>query len=323
MGNLFQVEDAKREKIWVKIALMSPSGGGKTYSALRLATGMKDELARMGVETNILMGNTEGSRGRIYANEFKYKIVDIPQDSDPEVYADFIKFAVDNNYKILIIDSSTHEWKKALKIHQQNGGDFKAFAKVTPRHEKFTGALADSPIHIISTIRGEDKYEVEKNDAGKTSVKKLGVGADQRKDFEFEFMATFLIDQKTNTAEVQKDNTHLFESRGASLLTEQDGVDIIKWANSGEGYTVPVRETKVTKVVLSQEVTLKDKVIALATIKLEVNKIATKEAIKKYGTNNPKNIEKEEDLKNLLADLEKIVAPVATEVKAETKTEQA
>lgn len=33
-------QKAKREQIWVKILLNSPSGGGKTYSALRVATGM-------------------------------------------------------------------------------------------------------------------------------------------------------------------------------------------------------------------------------------------------------------------------------------------
>ena len=257
----FQIVKAKRELIWTKIALMSPSGGGKTYSALRLATGMQTELKRMGVDTRILMANTEGSRGRYYASEFDYDIIDIPQDSDPEVYVDLIKYAIDEKYQILIIDSSTHEWKKALKIHQQHGGDFKAFAKVTPRHELFTAAIADSPIHIISTIRGEDKYEVEKNDMGKTGVKKLGIGGDQRKDFEFDFSLTFLIDQKTNTAEVQKDNTHLFENRGAVVLTEQDGIDIIKWANSGEGYTAPVRSEENVKVLLT---TLQNEAIQLA-----------------------------------------------------------
>lgn len=255
----FEIKKAKRELIWTKIALMSPSGGGKTYSALRLATGMKEELKRMGVETRILMANTESSRGKYYANEFDYDIVDIPVDTKPEEYADLIKYAIDQKYQILILDSATHEWKQALKIHQQNGGDFKAFAKVTPRHEVFVTAISDSPIHIISTIRGEDKYEVEKNDMGKTSVKKLGVGGDQRKDFEFEFSLTFNIDQKTNAAEVQKDNTHLFENRGAVVLTEQDGVEIIKWANSGEGYTAPVRNTKSQEEVLGE---IKNSVIA-------------------------------------------------------------
>lgn len=272
---MFNVQKAKRELIWVKIALMSPSGGGKTYSALRLATGMKNELSKMGVQTKIIMGNTEGSRGRYYANEFEYDIADIPQDADPEVYADFIKFAIDEGYKIMIIDSSTHEWKKALKIHQQNGGDFKAFAKVTPRHEKFTSAVADSQIHIISTIRGEDKYELEKNDVGKTTVKKLGVGADQRKDFEFEFTCTFLIDQKTNTAEAQKDNTHLFESLGAIQLNEQHGADLIKWANSGDGYTPPVRETPIQK---TEAVQVQELCVEIA----RTHKSDVVEMIKKY-----------------------------------------
>ena len=40
----FQVQKAAREKIYVKIALMSPSGGGKTFSSLRLATGMAEEI---------------------------------------------------------------------------------------------------------------------------------------------------------------------------------------------------------------------------------------------------------------------------------------
>jgi ATP-dependent protease HslVU (ClpYQ) ATPase subunit len=40
----FQVKKAVREKIYPKIALMAPSGGGKTYSSLRLATGMAEEF---------------------------------------------------------------------------------------------------------------------------------------------------------------------------------------------------------------------------------------------------------------------------------------
>ena len=42
----FQVKKAKREKIYTKIALMAPSGGGKTYGALRLATGMAEEIKK-------------------------------------------------------------------------------------------------------------------------------------------------------------------------------------------------------------------------------------------------------------------------------------
>lgn len=109
--------------------------------------------------------------------------------------------------------------------------------KVTPRHNRFINAIADSPIHIIATMRGKDQYETSKDDRGKVTVQKLGVGAKQRDGFEYEFTCTFLLDQKTNTAEVEKDNTHLFENIGPKVLDENDGRKIYQWANSGEGYT--------------------------------------------------------------------------------------
>lgn len=241
----FQIKKAKREKIYCKIALMAPSGGGKTYSALRLATGMAQEIEReTGKKAKILMGNTEQKRGYYYADEFDYDIVDIEAPHNPEKYVDFINFAVEQGYDILIIDSTSHEWEGrggCLELHQQAGGQYQSWAKVTPRHNKFIEAIADSPIHLIATMRGKDQYEMSKDDRGKATVQKLGVGAKQRDGFEYEFTCTFLIDQKTNMAEVQKDNTHIFENETATLLTEAYGEKIMRWANSGEGYTPPVR----------------------------------------------------------------------------------
>ena len=241
----FQVKKAVREKIYVKVALMSPSGGGKTYSALKLATGMANRIEKQtGKRPKILLGNTEAKRGYYYANEFDYDIVDITAPHNPERYVEFIDFAVKEGYGILIIDSSSHEWEGkggCLELQQQAGGTYQAWGKVTPRHNKFIEAIADSPIHLIATMRGKDQYEVEKDERGKTNVKKLGVGAKQRDGFEYEFTCTFLIDQKTHMAETQKDNTHIFENETTTLLNESYGEKIMEWADSGEGYTPVVR----------------------------------------------------------------------------------
>ena len=152
----FQIKKAKREKIYCKIALMAPSGGGKTYSALRLATGMAQEIEReTGKKAKILMGNTEQKRGYYYADEFDYDIVDIEAPHNPEKYVDFINFAVEQGYDILIIDSTSHEWEGrggCLELHQQAGGQYQSWGKVTPRHNKFIEAIADSPIHLIATM---------------------------------------------------------------------------------------------------------------------------------------------------------------------------
>ena len=246
----FQVKKATREKIYTKIALMAPSGGGKTYGALRLATGMAEEIkTQNGKEARILLANTESKRGYYYANEFNYDIVDIDAPHNPEKYVELIEFAVSEGYDILIIDSSSHEWEGkggCLELQQQAGGTYQSWAKVTPRHNKFINAIADSQIHIIATMRGKDQYEMEKDDRGRTTVTKLGVGAKQRDGFEYEFTCTFLIDQKTNMATAQKDNTHIFEGETATLLSEAYGRKIIQWANSGEGYTPVVRKEEET-----------------------------------------------------------------------------
>lgn len=241
----FQVKKAKREKIYPKIAIIAPSGGGKTYGALRLATGMAEEIEKeTGKKAKILMGNTESKRGYYYANEFDYDIADVDAPYNPEKFVELIDFAVSEGYDILIIDSSSHEWEGkggCLELQQQAGGTYQSWAKVTPRHQKFINAIADSPITIIATMRGKDQYEMSKDERGRASVQKLGVGAKQREGFEYEFTCTFLIDQKTNTAEVQKDNTHIFDSEGPTILTEAHGAKVMKWANSGEGYTPVVR----------------------------------------------------------------------------------
>lgn len=236
----FQVKKAVREKIYPKIALMAPSGGGKTYSSLRLATGMAEEILKLtGKKPKILLGNTEQKRGYYYANEFDYDIVDIDAPHEPEKYVDFIDFAVEEGYGIVIIDSSSHEWEGkggCLELHHKAGGRYQDWDKVTPRHDKFIHAIADSPIIIIATMRGKDQYVMSqtegKNGQKSTKVEKVGVGAKQRDGFEYEFTCTFLLDQKTNTAEPFKDNTHIFENDTAVKLSEEHGKKIIRWANS-------------------------------------------------------------------------------------------
>lgn len=266
----FQVKKAVREKIYCKIALMAPSGGGKTYSSLRLATGMAHEIEReTGKKAKILMGNTEQKRGYYYANEFGYDIVDIEAPHKPEKYVEFINFAVSEGYDILIIDSSSHEWEGrggCLELHQQAGGQYQHWKNITPRHNKFIEAIADAPIHIIATMRGKDQYEMTKDNSGKASVQKLGVGAKQRDGFEYEFTCTFLIDQKTSTAEAQKDNTHIFEHEVATLLSEEYGERIIKWANSGKGYTPPVRGREDDETAVNDDITaVKKEIITICS----------------------------------------------------------
>lgn len=303
----FQIKKAKREKIYVKVALMAPSGGGKTYGALRLATGMAEEIKNeTGKEAKILLANTEQKRGYYYANEFDYDIVDIDAPYEPEKFVELIDFAKDKGYDILILDSTSPEWDGAggcLELQQKAGGTYQAWAKITPRHDRFIHAIADSPMHVIATMRGKDQYEMNKDEKGKTTVQKLGVGAKQRDGFEYEFTCTFLIDQKTSTAEPQKDNTHLFQKRGAVLLTEQDGKALIKWANEGEGYT-PVVRAEAESEPSGDLDTLKKQIIAKCTELGGQKNKSVMAVVKDLG--NPNGIATVEDGKKYLEALNNI-----------------
>lgn len=114
--------------------------------------------------------------------------------------------------------------------------------KVSPRHDRFIDALIRSPIHIIATLRGKDQYEIDKDDRGKVSVKKLGVGAKQREGFEYNFTCTFNIDRDSHIAKSEKDNTHIFEKEGDVILSRTFGEKIIRWANDGEVTNVSAKK---------------------------------------------------------------------------------
>lgn len=221
-------QKAKREQLWLKILLAGPSGSGKTYTALRLASGIAKEC-----NSRIAAIDTENGRIRYYANEFDFDDIQFEAPFTPENYIEAIEAAVDGGYKVLIIDSSTHEWDYCLDVHNKMpGNSYTNWAKITPRHDAFMEKMLQSPIHIITTVRGKDEYVLEEKN-GKQTPKKVGLGYKQRDGMEYNYTCTFNIAQDTHIASVMKDNTHLFEDR-YDVLTERDGKALYEWANSGE-----------------------------------------------------------------------------------------
>lgn len=249
-----QIKKARKEKIWVKVAVGGSSGSGKTYSALRLATG----IAKAGGYTPVDLGDgekamigfidTEAGRCRYYANEFNFADLQLSDDDPkvrdkftPERYIEAIDLFEDMGFKVLVIDSLSHEWQFLNDLNNKMGGNTWAnWSKLTPRHDKLMEKILQSPMHIIATMRGKDKYETSERD-GKKVIKKVAEGLKQRDNIEYDYTTTFMVDQETHVATVTKDNTHLFENR-YEVLTEKDGEALFNWANSGEG-VMPVMKS--------------------------------------------------------------------------------
>ena len=230
---------ATREKIWLKILMAGSSGSGKSYSALRVATGIAKKA-----NTRVAAIDTENGRIRYYANEFDFDDLQLEAPYSPETYIEAIDDAIDADYRVLIIDSISHEWDFCLEVHSKMpGNSYTNWSKITPRHDKFMEKILQAPVHIIATARGKDEYVLEEKN-GKQVPKKVGLGYKQRDGVEYNYTVTFNIDQQSHVATATKDNTHLFEER-YDILTEKDGIALYEWANSGD---VPeVKKTPVKK----------------------------------------------------------------------------
>lgn len=274
---------AKKEKIWTKVLLGGSSGSGKTYSALRLATGLAKKCG-----SEIAAIDTEAGRIRYYANEFEFSDMQLTEPFTPEKYISAIEDAVNSGFKVLIIDSISHEWNYCVDIHDKMpGNSWTNWSKVTPRHDAFMEKILQAPIHIIATVRGKDEYVLEEKN-GKQTPKKVGLGFKQRDGVEYNYTATFNIAQDTHIAEATKDNTHIFEGR-YEVLTEKDGEALYDWANAGEEFALNIPKAQSDIIALATELGgSKDPEVKKATIDIlgEANpKNCTNEALLRQSLN--------------------------------------
>jgi len=222
-------QKAVREKLWAKVLLAGPSGSGKTYSALRLAKGLSQKTGGAGVAYI----DTEAGRANYYADQFDFDTMILQEPYTPEKYIDAIDEAVAAGYKVVCIDSLTHEWLFLNETHSKMpGNSFQTWGPLKARHKLLMEKILQAPIHIIATARGKDAYVLETNEKGKQTPKKVGEGIDGDKQLEYNYTCTFQLSQDTHVASVTKDNTHIFEGR-FDKLTENDGVLLYNWCNSG------------------------------------------------------------------------------------------
>lgn len=229
-----RIKKAKREAIYTKVMVSGCSGSGKTYSGLRVATGMAKELTNQtGEEQRICMIDTENRRSCYYAKKFDYDILELDKYS-PNDYIDAIDDALEEGYKIIIIDTMSLEWEFLLDKHSKmSGNSFTNYNVIGRDHSKLLDKILQSPAHFIITCRAKEKYVLEETSDGKKVPKKKGVEPIMRDGCEYIMTVSLRIDMNTHGYEVMKDNTDLFPY-GGDVLNETDGMNIIRWANDGD-----------------------------------------------------------------------------------------
>lgn len=100
----FEAKPAAREQSALLIGLTGASGGGKTFSALRLATGI---VSVTGGEIFVI--DTDNRRALHYADRFKFQHVAFDPPHSSLAYVDAIRFAVMQGAGCIVVDSMSHE----------------------------------------------------------------------------------------------------------------------------------------------------------------------------------------------------------------------
>lgn len=205
----FQKATKKQAKL--RLALIGPAGSGKTYTALTVAT----HLVPGG---RIAVIDTERGSASKYADLFSFDVEELTS-YHPRTYIEAMAEAQAAGYDVLIIDSLSHAWMGkdgALELvdraakRNPAGNSFAAWREVTPLHNQLVDAMLAAKLHIIVTLRSKMEYIQEKDDKGKTVIRKVGLQPVQRDGLEYEFDVVGDLDQ---------DNTLVVTKTRCSALT--------------------------------------------------------------------------------------------------------
>jgi hypothetical protein len=171
----------------LRLALMGPSGAGKTLTALHLAQDLD--------AGPIALIDTERGSASKYADQFDFDVLEL-DSFHPEHYIDAIHAANTGDYGVLIIDSLSHAWagkggalelvdEAARKMKSSN--TFAAWRDVTLLHHRLLDAILGTDLHLIATLRSKMENVQDKDEKGRTLIRKVGLQAVQREGVEYEF----------------------------------------------------------------------------------------------------------------------------------------
>lgn len=204
----FRFEPAVRKGVGLLISLSSGTGGGKTYSALELATGIS------GGKPFALI-DTEAGRALHYADKYKFDHGDLAAPFTPARYIEAILAADAAHYPAIVLDSGSHVWAGdggVLDMHEteldrmakddwRKRESCKMAAWIFPKteHKKFVTKLLQLRAHLIICLRADEKIDIIKED-GKTKIvpKETRIGKSGwvpicEKHFPFEMTASFML----------------------------------------------------------------------------------------------------------------------------------
>lgn len=243
----FAFRKAVREGVGLLIGLAGESGSGKTFTAMRLASGIA-------TGKRFAVIDTEAGRAKHYADSFQFDHGDLKPPFRPTAYLEAIKAADESGYPVIVVDSMSHEhagegglldWHEE-ELNRMAGDDWKrreavkmaGWIKPKAAHKQMVQRLLQVRAHLILCFRAEEKIEMVREDGKMKIVKKQSsVGLDGwmpvcEKNLPYELTASFLL-RSTSPGmplpiKLQEQHKKFFPLD--KPITEESGRLIAEWA---------------------------------------------------------------------------------------------
>lgn len=178
---------ATKAKAKARIALAGPSGGGKTFTALTVAS--------IWTPGSIALLDTERGSASKYADQFAFDTFE-PDSYSPDLLIEALASAGAAGYGTFIVDSLSHFWMGADGMLEQvdragkrvgGGNSFAGWKEMRPVERRMVDAMLAYPGHVVVTMRTKTEWVIEQNERGKSVPRRIGTKAEQRDGIEYEF----------------------------------------------------------------------------------------------------------------------------------------
>lgn len=168
----FNMSEAQRGQLPLFIGLCGPSGGGKTFSALRLATGIQRVAGG-----KVAVIDTESKRALHYAESFAFHHIPFDAPFGPLDYREAIAFAIEQGAHTVVIDSMSHEHEgvggvleqheaeverlvRAWKGATESSVTFPAWAKPKAARRALLNYILQVNVNLICCFRAKQKLQL-------------------------------------------------------------------------------------------------------------------------------------------------------------------
>ena len=171
----FEDKPAVRTSVPLLLGLTGASGSGKTYSALRLATGIQRVTGG-----EIFYIDTEARRALHYADRFKFRHMEFKAPFGPLDYLAAVEHCQKKGAKVIVVDSMSHEHEGpggVLEKHElettrlsalwhvsRDAAQMSAWAEPKAERRRLINSILQLGVNGVFCFRAKEKLKIKKGE---------------------------------------------------------------------------------------------------------------------------------------------------------------